>query len=721
MNDAFQETGGNQHQDRRRPAFGLLEWFQIGDRQRVEDVLADAAALGVTEIRTGLSWADFVREEGPAWYDWLLPRLRRQVTVLPCFTYTPPSEGIVPKTSSPPREPRRFADFVDVAITRYGEHFDWVELWNEPNGLVDWDWRLDPNWNIFSEMIIAAAHWAKQRGKKTVLGGMCPVDQNWLDLMCRRGVLEDIDAVGVHGFPNTWEFDWTDWKDNLARVQKVLDRHEVPASIWITEVGYSTWRHDEFTQLLHFQNVMSAPVERVYWYSVRDLKSDQAHQEGFRQDQRHYHLGMKTTEGQPKLLFRILEKEGLAGVNALANNVQPNLTKIYTSPLAASEVPRQAPIEAPAVSTGEKDYTLITGGAGFVGTNLADRLLSADERVLIYDNLSRPGVEENLRWLCHKHGKKVQVEIADVRDPFLVQEAVRHAARVVHLAAQVAVTTSLTDPRTDFDINAGGTLNLLEAIRKRKDPPSLVFTSTNKVYGALAHLQLRKERLRYEAEEESAREHGVNEQEPLQFHSPYGCSKGAADQYVLDYTTSFGIPAAVFRMSCIYGPHQFGTEDQGWVAHFLLRALQQRPITIYGDGRQVRDILFVEDLVDAILAAHNHIDKISGRAFNIGGGANHTVSLLELVRLIEELSGGKPAVDFAQWRPADQRYYVSDVGGFSRATGWEPTTAVPAGLAQLYNWLKRNRRTCAADAAPSRPVRRRSSSGVAMAGRSARR
>lgn len=718
----YSENGSGERKKRQklRKSFGLLEWFQMGDEKRVEEVLADAAALGVTEIRTGFSWADFMRKEGPAWYDWLLPRLRREVDVLPCFTYTPPSEGIVAKVSSPPREPKRFADFLDVAITRYGEHFEWVELWNEPNGLIDWDWRLDPSWNIFSEMIRGAAYWARQRGKKTVLGGMCPTDQNWLELMAHREVLKDIDVVGIHGFPGTWEFDWTDWGENIRRVQEVLNRHRLKSSIWITEVGYSTWRHDGFAQLRQFNDVMEAGAERVYWYSVRDLKPDQAHQEGFRQDDRHYHLGLKTAEGTPKLLFRILEKEGIEGVRTLAAAAQSTLPPIYTMPMATRNGRKEevSPRARPRAGSNGR-YTLITGGAGFIGTNLADRLLSAGEAVMIFDNLSRPGVEENLRWLREKYPQNLRVEIADVRDPYLLNAAVKEAGHVFHFAAQVAVTTSMNVPRTDFEINASGTLNLLEAIRACDEPPPLVFTSTNKVYGPLAHLRLHKETNRYQPIDASVRRHGIDEEVGLCFQSPYGCSKGAADQYVLDYATSFRLPAAVFRMSCIYGPHQFGTEDQGWVAHFLMRALSGEPVTIYGDGLQVRDVLFVEDLVDAFQSAQARMAEIRGQAFNIGGGPDNTVSLLELIDLIRELHEESPALVFDEWRPADQYFYVSDLRKFSRATGWTPSTRVADGLAQLYQWLRHGRSGSVRRVRPARrtPAKRRFSRPVPTRGK----
>ncbi len=334
---------------------------------------------------------------------------------------------------------------------------------------------------------------------------------------------------------------------------------------------------------------------------------------------------------------------------------------------------------------------LITGGAGFVGTNLAHRYLSAGTPVRVYDNFSRPGVEQNAQWLSDTHGDLVEIEEADIRDADRLRRALRGVGQVFHLAAQVAVTTSLTDPLEDFEINARGTLNLLEAIRRCAAPPSLVFTSTNKVYGGLSDIPLRVRSSRYEPEDLSVRTQGISESRPLDFHSPYGCSKGAADQYVLDYARTYGISAVVFRMSCIYGPHQFGTEDQGWVAHFLIRALEGKPITLYGDGMQVRDILYVEDLVNAFVQAQDNINRLSGQAFNIGGGPKNTVSLLNLLRLIEQAYGEAPPVRFEEWRPGDQRYYVSDTRKFREATGWSAATNVSDGIEHLACWLRETR------------------------------
>jgi CDP-paratose 2-epimerase len=332
------------------------------------------------------------------------------------------------------------------------------------------------------------------------------------------------------------------------------------------------------------------------------------------------------------------------------------------------------------------DLVLVAGGAGFVGANLADRLLASGTRVRILDNLSRPGVERNLDWLVERHGARVEPLVADVRDVAAVARAVKGVSAVFQCAAQVAVTTSLVDPVHDFEVNARGTLNLLEAARRQPTPPFVLFTSTNKVYGALEDVTYVDIGGRY-APADPAFGGGISEKRGLAFHSPYGCSKGAAEQYVLDWAHTYGVPATVFRMSCIYGPRQFGTEDQGWVAHFLIQAKHGRPITLYGDGKQVRDILFVEDLVDAFLLARGHPGEVAGRAFNMGGGPANTISLLELLDLIAELRGTRPAVTFEDWRIADQRWYVSDPTAFGEVTGWKPTTPVADGVARLNRWL----------------------------------
>jgi CDP-paratose 2-epimerase len=352
-------------------------------------------------------------------------------------------------------------------------------------------------------------------------------------------------------------------------------------------------------------------------------------------------------------------------------------------------------------------HTLIIGGAGFIGSNLADTLLRQGRHVLIFDSLARPGVQRNLRWLQRCHGSRLLVQIDDLRNQAALGQAIDGADAVFHLGAQVAVTTSLDDPIADFEVNAQGTLNLLETLRRQAPTIPLLFTSTNKVYGNLADLQLTATESRYQPASKEWRHRGISEQRTLAFHSPYGCSKGTADQYVLDYAHSFGLPTALFRMSCIYGPRQFGTEDQGWLAHFLIRALTGEPITIYGDGKQVRDVLYVDDLIRALLLAEANIATIQGEAFNMGGGPANTISLLELLDLIEQLHGQPVARHFADWRPGDQRWYVSDSRKFSAATGWQATVDVQAGLVRLYGWISELCQT----AAPRTAVRSLPASG----------
>ncbi|HVL38517.1 MAG TPA: GDP-mannose 4,6-dehydratase, partial [Fimbriimonadaceae bacterium] len=650
------------------PKLGILEWFRAGDEARVEAVLRDLRDLGIQELRTGVSWAEWHKPEGRRWFEWLLPRLASEVSVLPCVLYTPPSIALAPRSAAPPKNPKHYADFIDVLISGFGDCFEYIEFWNEPNNLSEYDWTLDPQWLRFCEMVGGAAYWSKQRGKKTVLGGMSPADPNWLSLMFERGLMQHIDAVGLHGFPGAWETAWEGWEANVAKLQAVLDAHGSGAEIWITEAGYSTWRNDEYGQLRAFHDAKKAPAARLYWYGAYDLDPMVPTVDGFHSDEREYHFGLKRADGTPKLLYRIWKTGGLKAVAETAQ-LPHGLRR-----------PRRA------------KAALITGGAGFIGTNVADRLLSSGKPVVLLDNLSRAGVETNLRWLLQHHSQNLEIEIADIRDPFALKRALANVDQVFHFAAQVAVTTSLDAPIHDFDVNARGTLNLLEEIRALPEPPSLLFTSTNKVYGALDDIEMVVKGDRYEPKDLVTKTAGIGEDRPLDFHSPYGCSKGAADQYVIDYARTFGIPAVVFRMSCIYGPHQFGTEDQGWVAHFMIKALQGEAITLYGDGKQVRDVLFVEDLVEAMLLAQQKAEQLSGQAFNIGGGPGNAISLLELVARIEDLGARKVPVRFEGWRPGDQRYYVSDTTRFAQATGWRARFDVARGVDELYQWLAGARR-----------------------------
>ncbi|HEX8208665.1 MAG TPA: GDP-mannose 4,6-dehydratase [Longimicrobium sp.] len=336
------------------------------------------------------------------------------------------------------------------------------------------------------------------------------------------------------------------------------------------------------------------------------------------------------------------------------------------------------------MNRGKREYVLITGGAGFVGSNLADALLREGERVIVADNFSRAGVRLNAAWLKATHGDRVRIENVDVADAARMRALVRESRQVFHLAAQVAVTTSLIDPALDLRTNIIGTFNVLEAARTMLNPPPILFTSTNKVYGGMEEVpvELGEGGYRY-----GGGLTGVTEEQPLDFHSPYGCSKGAADQYVHDYARIFGLPTVVFRMSCVYGTRQFGTEDQGWVAHFARAIRAGEGLTIYGDGQQVRDILWIDDLVRAMRLAMDRMGTVAGEVFNIGGGARNAVSVRTVIDRLHEISGSEVPVTMADWRPGDQRVYVSDTGKLERVLGWRPETSWKAGLEKLVAWL----------------------------------
>jgi CDP-paratose 2-epimerase len=647
------------------PAFGFAEWFRPGEYERTEQAMEAIAATGARHLRTHLSWAEYHKDGGEAWYDWLLPKLGARFDLLPCIHYTPPSLSRTGTASGAPNRLQDYADFVDHALTRYGRHFRHVELWNEPNNLLDWDWHHDRDWLLFCEMVGAAAYWAKQRGFGTVLGGPCPFDPHWLELMGQRGVLAHIDALGIHGFPGTWDSarsNWDGWPSLVERAREIAHAYNPNAEIWITEAGYATWRHDGAAQAGAFLDALSAPAERLYWYGWQDIPDTVAVQEGLRFDQRHYHMGVVDAGGHPKLLARLLTEGGISALSA-------------TLQLSAPQLRHPA------------NPILIAGGAGFIGSNLAESFLAEGRDVVLLDNLSRPGVEQNLLWLKDRHGARVSWHAADVRDEPVMREMLEDAGAVFHLAAQVAVTTSLEQPVADFEVNARGTLNLLEALRRAGRRTPLIFASTNKVYGNLADLAMIEHDDRFVPADNAVAMHGIGEARPLDFCTPYGCSKGVADQYVLDYAKSFDLPTAVLRMSCIYGPRQFGTEDQGWVAHFLIRALRGEPITIYGDGRQVRDILHVDDAVAAYRTLLARIDDVRGQAFNLGGGAGNAVSLRMVLREISRLLGRDVEVQFSTTRQGDQAYFVADTSKLAGAVGWSPRIPWRRGIADLHGWL----------------------------------
>lgn len=333
---------------------------------------------------------------------------------------------------------------------------------------------------------------------------------------------------------------------------------------------------------------------------------------------------------------------------------------------------------------------LVTGGAGFIGSNYVHRLIERGESVTVYDNLSRAGAKKNLTWLESEFGANAfRLIVGDVIDAAELAEAARQADIIVHLAGQVAVTTSVTNPRDDFSSNALGTFNTLEAARLSGRNPIFIYASTNKVYGGMEDVKIVEEATRWRYADLTM---GCSETQPLDFHSPYGCSKGTGDQYVRDYARIYGLRSVVFRQSCIYGPRQFGIEDQGWVAWFVIAAVTGRPITIYGDGKQVRDVLHVDDLLNAYDAAIDKIDAAAGKVFNVGGGPQNVLSVwAEFGPMLEKLLGKRIPVERGDWRPGDQRVFYADVSKAKRELGWSQKIGVEEGIRMLFEWVKENR------------------------------
>lgn len=333
---------------------------------------------------------------------------------------------------------------------------------------------------------------------------------------------------------------------------------------------------------------------------------------------------------------------------------------------------------------------LVTGGAGFIGSNYVKRLLERGEKVTIYDNLSRAGAPRNLKWLNETFGEKAfRLVQGDVRDASLIAETAKGIDVIVHLAAQVAVTTSVTDPRDDFEINAQGTFNVVEAARLSGSKPILIYASTNKVYGGMEDVEVVEDATRWRYKDLPF---GASETQPLDFHSPYGCSKGAGDQYVRDYARIYELPTVVMRQSCIYGPRQFGVEDQGWVAWFMIATVTGKPMSIYGDGKQVRDLLYVYDLLDAYDAAVQNIDKVRGEVFNVGGGPENVLSVWnEFGPMLEKLLGKPIPIARGDWRPGDQKVFVADIRKAEKVLGWKPKYDVKKGVQELFEWVSANK------------------------------
>lgn len=332
---------------------------------------------------------------------------------------------------------------------------------------------------------------------------------------------------------------------------------------------------------------------------------------------------------------------------------------------------------------------VVAGGAGFIGSNVAQHYIERGDDVVVIDNLSRKGAEVNLKWL--RDLGNVEFSQVDVRDFDSLKEALARCGQIdllCHMAAQVAVTTSVLDPRTDFETNAAGTFNLLEAVRANGQDPVIIFASTNKVYGEMRGVEVREDDSKYSY---AALPDGVPETFQLDFHSPYGCSKGTADQYMLDYARIYGLRTVCLRQSCIYGPRQFGVEDQGWVAWFIIATILGKEITIYGDGKQVRDLLHIQDLVELYHTIYENIDKVKGMAFNIGGGPDNQISLLEFFKLLEGPAGKEIPLNFDSWRPGDQKIYVSNIQKAEKILNWRPKIDVTSGVSLLWKWVESNK------------------------------
>jgi CDP-paratose 2-epimerase len=336
-----------------------------------------------------------------------------------------------------------------------------------------------------------------------------------------------------------------------------------------------------------------------------------------------------------------------------------------------------------------KKNVLITGGAGFIGSNLAVSLLQKKYNVIIFDNLYRYGTVENLNWIKSQF-PNVKIIKGDIRNFSDIKNACNNVNILIHLAAQVAVTTSVQNPREDFEINALGTFNVMESARLSNSKPIVVYSSTNKVYGGMENIQIQESNKRYYYKDYK---YGISENFNLDFHSPYGCSKGCADQYVRDYSRIYGLKTVVFRQSCIYGPRQFGIEDQGWIAWFIIALTLNKKIKIYGDGKQVRDILYVDDLVNAFCLSIENIENITGNVYNIGGGYKNTISVwMEFGDILQKLFKRKIDVEFQDWRPGDQKVYISDIRKAKKDFGWFPKIKTEEGIIKLFNWVKKNKK-----------------------------
>ncbi len=412
-----------------KPVLGILEWFRPGEESRVERALDALHRLKINHLRTGVSWADWMSPQGRSWYEWLLPTLGSRVDVLPCFSYTPPSLNDFQATNAPPRRLEDYSDFVCYCIELFGEHFEWVELWNEPDNHREWNAAFDDDYSIFSEMIANAGKWARNLEKKVLLGGLANADPNFLSMLHGRGVLDHVDAVGVHGFPFSFEFYWEGWPKRVERLRERLDwcgMTKLP--IWITECGYSTWRHDPLAQAATFVDAMKAPADRIYWYALDDLDPRLPTVDGFHSDEREYHFGLSTPDGRPKLLGHLLQKHAPHAVATLVDQLET----------------KSAPVD---------QFLLVTGGCGNRARSIVDDATADGADYLLYDNLSSEGsIGRSLR-------RSSPLEVGDVLDEHRLRDAMKGADRVVH----AALVADASRPEWTYRTNTIGTLHVLQA------------------------------------------------------------------------------------------------------------------------------------------------------------------------------------------------------------------------------------------------------------------
>jgi CDP-paratose 2-epimerase len=508
---------------------GIVEWFQIGEHERVEKALVALRNLGIQRLRTGFSWADYLSEGGREWYEWLIPKLASEVEVLPCFHYTPPSHGLVEASNSPPRNLKDYADFLDVVLTRQGKHFEYVELWNEPNNLVDWDYHIDTGWEMFLEMIIGASYWVRHRGWKTVLGGMCPVDPNWFDSICARDGLKYFDACGIHGFPRIWTHDWHDWSEPLTKTREILDKYGLNCEVWITECGYSTWNHryDYFAENL--VNATHAEADRLYWYCLQDLHPSRSHLEGFQVDIRHYHFGFLDSGGSEKSVGRLFRKGG-AGL-------MDSLLQVCTPPEQLPE--RIANAQSPVIG--------IFGGAGQLGSRLAEHFAAQGCHVLILDNLSAPGSDDTVLTLKNRWESQIDFLFTDVCNTHAVEEAAGLCSTIFYAIRNTTSSSAGMSSILDgHDSLARGTLSALKAAAElsRIENPRFFLLSDQRLAEASTDFQPR----------DSLLDHPENPDHLLGLH--------VAEQYTYHY-----LQAGLVQGSCVRLPLLERERDQEEFIH----------------------------------------------------------------------------------------------------------------------------------------------------------